>query len=152
MSRSIQVNGLRKSYGSHIVLKGLDFQIEKGELFSLLGVNGAGKTTSLECIEGLKKYDSGTIMVNGKLGDPLALFAFGGHVFPLKLYDFIAQTVESVHEMQAAFPVESIADMVKRIVIETLDKIVGVIFHLQIDDDICVLLEIDCLHLQHFCF
>ena len=68
MNRAIQVSELRKSYGSHIVLKGLNFQIEKGEVFSLLGVNGAGKTTSLECIEGLKKYDSGTIIVNGKMG------------------------------------------------------------------------------------
>ena len=68
MNHVIQVNGLRKSYGNHIVLKGLNFQIEKGEVFSLLGVNGAGKTTSLECIEGLKKYDSGTIIVNGKMG------------------------------------------------------------------------------------
>ena len=68
MNRAIQVSELRKSYGNHIVLKGLNFQIEKGEVFSLLGVNGAGKTTSLECIEGLKKYDSGTIIVNGKMG------------------------------------------------------------------------------------
>ena len=59
MNYAIQVSGLRKSYGNHIVLKGLDFQIEKGEVFSLLGVNGAGKTTSLECIEGFRKYDSG---------------------------------------------------------------------------------------------
>lgn len=66
MNYAIQVSGLRKSYGNHIVLKGLDFQIEKGEVFSLLGVNGAGKTTSLECIEGFRKYDSGTIIVNGK--------------------------------------------------------------------------------------
>ena len=56
MNYAIQVSGLRKSYGNHIVLKGLDFQIEKGEVFSLLGVNGAGKTTSLECIEGFRKY------------------------------------------------------------------------------------------------
>ena len=68
MNHVIQVSELRKSYGNHIVLKGLNFQIEKGEVFSLLGVNGAGKTTSLECIEGLKKYDSGTIIVNGKMG------------------------------------------------------------------------------------
>ena len=47
MSSAIQVRGLKKSYGSHIVLKGLDFQIEQGEIFALLGVNGAGKTTAV---------------------------------------------------------------------------------------------------------
>ena len=48
MNCAIQVCGLKKSYGSHRVLNGLDLQIEKGEIYALLGVNGAGKTTSLE--------------------------------------------------------------------------------------------------------
>lgn len=65
MKDAIQVRGLTKSYGSHMVLKGLDIQIEKGEIFALLGVNGAGKTTALECIEGLRSYDSGAVTVNG---------------------------------------------------------------------------------------
>ena len=84
MNRAIQVSELRKSYGSHIVLKGLNFQIEKGEVFSLLGVNGAGKTTSLECIEGLKKYDSGTIIVNGKMGIQLQSSSLPAHIKPMK--------------------------------------------------------------------
>ena len=52
MNSAIQVRGLKKRYDSNIVLNGLDFEIEKGETFALLGVNGAGKTTALECIEG----------------------------------------------------------------------------------------------------
>ena len=68
MNSTVQVCGLKKSYDNNKVLNGLDFEIEKGETFSLLGVNGAGKTTALECIEGLRKYDSGTITVNGKMG------------------------------------------------------------------------------------
>ena len=51
MNSAIQVRGLKKSYGRDIVLNGLDFEIKKGEIFALLGVNGAGKTTALECIE-----------------------------------------------------------------------------------------------------
>ena len=70
MKNVIQVRGLKKSYGRNIVLKGLDFQIEKGEIFALLGVNGAGKTTTLECIEGLRKYDGGIISVNGFNSSP----------------------------------------------------------------------------------
>lgn len=54
MNVAIQVYGLKKSYGSNIILKGLDFEIDKGEAFALLGVNGAGKTIALECIEDLK--------------------------------------------------------------------------------------------------
>ena len=48
MKEAIQVNELRKSYGDHAVLKGLTFHVSKGEVFALLGVNGAGKTTALE--------------------------------------------------------------------------------------------------------
>jgi len=91
MNRAIQVSELRKSYGSHIVLKGLNFQIEKGEVFSLLGVNGAGKTTSLECIEGLKKYDSGTIIVNGKMGIQLQSSSLPAHIKPMEAIKLFAK-------------------------------------------------------------
>lgn len=43
MEYAIQIRGLRKSYGNHPVLKGLDFQVRQGEIFALLGVNGAEK-------------------------------------------------------------------------------------------------------------
>ena len=91
MNHVIQVNGLRKSYGNHIVLKGLNFQIEKGEVFSLLGVNGAGKTTSLECIEGLKKYDSGTIIVKGKMGIQLQSSSLPAHIKPMEAIKLFAK-------------------------------------------------------------
>ena len=91
MNRAIQVSELRKSYGIHIVLKGLNFQIEKGEVFSLLGVNGAGKTTSLECIEGLKKYDSGTIIVNGKMGIQLQSSSLPAHIKPMEAIKLFAK-------------------------------------------------------------
>ncbi|RKI42283.1 ABC transporter ATP-binding protein [bacterium D16-51] len=91
MNHAIQVSGLRKSYGSHIVLKGLDFQIEKGEIFALLGVNGAGKTTSLECIEGLRKYDSGTIIVNGKMGIQLQSSSLPAYIKPMEAIKLFAK-------------------------------------------------------------
>ncbi len=68
MSEAIRIENLMKSYGDHLVVKGISFEVNKGEIFALLGVNGAGKTTTLECIEGIRKYDSGTILVNGKTG------------------------------------------------------------------------------------
>ncbi len=91
MSSAIQVRGLKKSYGSHTVLKGLDFQVEKGEVFSLLGVNGAGKTTCLECIEGLRKYDSGTLIVTGKIGIQLQSSSLPAHIKPMEAIKLFAK-------------------------------------------------------------
>jgi len=64
----INVENLHKSYGSNHVLKGISFSVEKGEVFALLGTNGAGKTTALECLEGIRNYDDGIIMIQGKVG------------------------------------------------------------------------------------
>ena len=68
MDIAIQVDHLEKSYGTNQVLKKISFQVKKGEIFALLGINGAGKTTALECIEGIRKYDCGEISINGKCG------------------------------------------------------------------------------------
>ena len=91
MKDVIQVQELKKSYGSHMVLKGLDFKIEKGEIFALLGVNGAGKTTTLECIEGLRNYDSGAITVNGKMGIQLQSSSLPAHVKPMEAVKLFAK-------------------------------------------------------------
>lgn len=91
MNCAIQVCGLKKSYGSHRVLNGLDLQIEKGEIYALLGVNGAGKTTSLECIEGLRNYDSGTILVNGKMGIQLQSSSLPAHIKPMEAVKLFAK-------------------------------------------------------------
>lgn len=91
MKRAIQVLGLKKSYGSNVVLNGLDFQIEKGEIFALLGVNGAGKTTALECMEGLRRYDSGTVMVDGKMGIQLQSSSLPAHIKPMEAVKLFAK-------------------------------------------------------------
>lgn len=64
-NKSIQVIGLQKSYKQLHVLKGVDFQVEKGSIFALLGSNGAGKTTVVKILTTLLKQDSGTAVVNG---------------------------------------------------------------------------------------
>ena len=91
MKNAIQVHGLEKSYGSHIVLRGLDLQIETGEIFALLGVNGAGKTTTLECIEGLRKYDSGMVTVNGKMGIQLQSSSLPSYIKPMEAVKLFAK-------------------------------------------------------------
>ena len=62
---AIQVKGLQKSYKQLHVLKGVDFEVEKGSIFALLGSNGAGKTTIVRILSTLLKYDGGTAVVNG---------------------------------------------------------------------------------------
>lgn len=62
---SIEVKGLQKSYKQIHVLKGVDFEVEQGSIFALLGSNGAGKTTIIRILTTLLKQDSGNITVNG---------------------------------------------------------------------------------------
>jgi ABC-2 type transport system ATP-binding protein len=64
-NNSIQVQGLQKSYKQLHVLKGVDFEVEKGCIFALLGSNGAGKTTIIKILTTLLKYDGGSAAVNG---------------------------------------------------------------------------------------
>ena len=61
----LRVEGLRKSYGTNEVVRGLSFAIRRGECFGLLGPNGAGKTTTLRCCLGLIEPDGGTIDMVG---------------------------------------------------------------------------------------
>ncbi len=64
-NNSIQVKGLQKSYKQLHVLKGVDFVVEKGSVFALLGSNGAGKTTIIKILTTLLNHDGGTASVNG---------------------------------------------------------------------------------------
>ncbi|MCQ6267549.1 ABC transporter ATP-binding protein [Fictibacillus sp. WQ 8-8] len=59
----IKVEHLVKRYGDFIAVKGVDFEVHKGEVFGLLGPNGAGKTTTLEMLVGLRKPDEGTAWI-----------------------------------------------------------------------------------------
>jgi ABC-type multidrug transport system, ATPase component len=65
MEKAIQVKALQKSYKQLHVLKGVDFEVEKGSIFALLGSNGSGKTTIVKILTTLLKQDSGTATVNG---------------------------------------------------------------------------------------
>ena len=62
----LRVAGLRKFYGKNEVVRGLSFEIRRGECFGLLGPNGAGKTTTLRCCLGLIEPDGGTIEMVGE--------------------------------------------------------------------------------------
>ena len=63
---AISVSDLHKSYGAYEAVRGIDFQIEAGEVFGLLGPNGAGKTTTVEILEGYRTRDAGQATVLGQ--------------------------------------------------------------------------------------
>lgn len=65
---AVIVEKLTKKYGNHIAVDALSFRVNKGEVFGLLGENGAGKSTTIECILGTKSANCGTITILG--GDP----------------------------------------------------------------------------------
>jgi len=60
---AISVRGLRKAYGALEAVRGIDFEVARGEVFGLLGPNGAGKTTTVEILEGYRKRDGGEVEV-----------------------------------------------------------------------------------------
>ena len=84
MKPAICVSELRKSYGTNQVLKGVSFDILPGEIFGILGVNGAGKTTMLECIEGFRRCESGRIQVEGKTGVQLQSASLPAYIRPME--------------------------------------------------------------------
>jgi ABC-2 type transport system ATP-binding protein len=62
---AISVRDVRKSYGALEAVRGVSFDVERGEVFGLLGPNGAGKTTTVEILEGYRKRDGGSVEVLG---------------------------------------------------------------------------------------
>ncbi len=67
----LRVTGLNKRYGATVVLQDLQLQVEPGAVHGLVGLNGSGKTTTLECILGMRPFDGGEIRVLGHAPDAL---------------------------------------------------------------------------------
>jgi phospholipid/cholesterol/gamma-HCH transport system ATP-binding protein len=65
-SVSVRVQGLRKSYAGTPVLKGIDFEVQRGEIFVIMGPSGSGKSVLLKHIIGLEVPDEGDIFVEGE--------------------------------------------------------------------------------------
>lgn len=66
MQAAIKVEQLSKSYGKLLAIDNISLSVESGTVFGLLGANGAGKSTTIECILGTKSADSGTVTVLGR--------------------------------------------------------------------------------------
>src|SRR5438105_11551124 len=63
---SVQVRGLRKSFKNQEVLRGLDFEVQPGEIFVIMGPSGSGKTVLLKHVIGLEEPDAGEILIEGQ--------------------------------------------------------------------------------------
>ena len=62
----ISIRGLQKSYGDNEAVRGIDLEVQAGEVFAFLGPNGAGKTTTVEILEGYRKRSGGEVSVLGE--------------------------------------------------------------------------------------
>ncbi|KOS53262.1 ABC transporter ATP-binding protein [Rhodococcus rhodochrous] len=65
MGAAVEVRGLRKQYGRTVAVADVSFRVEQGEIFGLLGPNGSGKTTTVECVQGLRRPTAGSVEVFG---------------------------------------------------------------------------------------
>ena len=65
----IRLEDVHKRFGANEVLKGIDAQVDKGEVVCIVGPSGSGKSTILRCVNGLENYQKGRITVNGQLVD-----------------------------------------------------------------------------------
>ena len=61
----IEINAVKKNFGDLEVLKGIDLVVQKGEVISVIGASGSGKSTMLYCINALEPIDSGQILIDG---------------------------------------------------------------------------------------
>lgn len=66
MEKIIEIKDLHKSYGEKEVIKGISLDVYQGEVFGFIGRNGVGKSTTIECMIGIKDFNSGEITLNGK--------------------------------------------------------------------------------------
>jgi ABC-2 type transport system ATP-binding protein len=105
MDSMIQVDGLYKSYHGVNAVENLSISIHSGEVFGLLGANGAGKTTSIECILGVRKPDQGAISVMGMnpSSDRKKLFEKVGVQFQESSFQEQIKVVELCEETQALY-------------------------------------------------
>ena len=104
---SLEVRGLKKSYGSRTVVKDVSLKVDNGEVVGLLGPNGAGKTTSFYMIVGLLRADGGQILLDGQRIEALPIHRrarMGLGYLPQEASIFrkltVAQNVRAVLELQ----------------------------------------------------
>lgn len=99
MENIITVDSLKKSYGKLQAVKGISFEVKKGQMFAFLGPNGAGKSTTIDTLCTLTKPDSGKITIDGKLlgKDDKGIRESIGVVFQDSLLDKLLTVEENLY-------------------------------------------------------
>ncbi|MFC1656518.1 ABC transporter ATP-binding protein [Patescibacteria group bacterium] len=125
MKRVIEVKKLIKKYGALNAVNDVSFHVLKGEVFGLLGENGAGKTTSLEIIEGLRKASSGNIKILGhdiKKGTNSIKEKIGVQLQSSAYYDFL--NLHEILDLFGSFYQESVSpqELLKLVELENKSK------------------------------
>lgn len=122
MKKVIEIKNLVKKYGNFEAVKGITFDVYKGEVFGLLGENGAGKTTTLEIIEGLKSYSSGEINVLGHEASQMAQIKekIGIQLQSSAYYNFL--TLKEILVLFGSFYSKSLPPLELLEMVDLLDK------------------------------
>lgn len=120
----LKVSGLNVQYGNFTAVKDVSFDVRKGEIFGLLGPNGAGKTSTLSAIEGLVKFQAGSVVVDGYDAREKPLYARAAMGVQLQSTSFQPELkVSEILELYAgiygvAFNKSKLDDILKEIKLE----------------------------------
>ncbi len=124
MIELIEANNLVKRYGKHTALNGLNFTVEKGEILGLLGVNGAGKSTTMNIMTGYISATEGTVKIDGIdiLEEPEKVKKKIGYLpeipplymdMTVKEYLMFVSKIKKVKSKDAAKNIESVMELIK---------------------------------------
>ena len=126
---AIRIYNLHKSYGKKKVLKGLNLEVYNGELFGFIGKNGIGKSTTIDCMIGVKKFDEGTIELEGYSieEEPLIVKSLFGYVASeptcyesMTGYEYL-EFIASIYRISEAEFAKGVEYFTKRLVLSSDD-------------------------------
>ncbi|MEO6017112.1 MAG: amino acid ABC transporter ATP-binding protein [Polaromonas sp.] len=100
----VNIRGLRKSFGEHVVLHGIDFDVQPSQVVVVIGPSGSGKSTFLRCCNGLETPDSGRVEICGRL------LADAGRVLDDQELNHLREDVGMVFQSFNLFPHLSVID------------------------------------------
>ena len=136
---AIRITNLHKSYGPKKVLKGLNLEVYKGELFGFIGRNGIGKSTTIDCMIGVKRFDQGKIEIEGYsiVEEPLIAKSRFGYVASeptcyetMTGYEYL-EFIASIYQISEAEFAGNVDYLAKRLVLsdEDLSKYISAYSH-----------------------
>lgn len=87
---ALSIRGLTRAYGSHVVVRDLELDVDPGDIYGFLGPNGAGKTTTMRMVLGLIRSDAGTVSIFGESDPVTARRHLGGIVEGPRFYPYLS--------------------------------------------------------------